>query len=123
MKALEWLRREKDRCPKGHSLDAADPERDGFQDDLHLKSRLCRLCEIAERGAEAYEKERAPGEYQVWAPAEDGWRLDLRSASEQVDDGGEREGAADEHHQRTRPAVWPGPADAEHEHPEHQHQP
>jgi hypothetical protein len=47
-----------------------DPERGGSPDALRLASRLCPMCEMSERTAEEYSKNREPGEHRVWVPTE-----------------------------------------------------
>lgn len=65
-KAVAWQQRERETHSCGVHPDVWDPDRGGDPESLSLVSRLCRACEIAERGRERYEKEREPGEYQVW---------------------------------------------------------
>lgn len=66
-KALEWQRRQAEICSGcGMHPDRTDPDRGGDPGSLELGSRLCPACEIAERQREHFQKNREPGEYQVW---------------------------------------------------------
>lgn len=68
-KALAWSARQGQRCPSGHPPEASDPAYVGELDGMALTSKLCRMCEQAERGEERYQDAREPGEFQVWRPA------------------------------------------------------
>ncbi len=68
-KALAWHRRQAEKCTGcGIHPEVTDPERGGRPDALRLTSRLCPTCEISDRTAEEYNKNREPGEYRVWVP-------------------------------------------------------
>jgi hypothetical protein len=65
--ALEWQRRENEKCGGcGIHPDVTDPERGGDPNALGLASWLCLTCEQAERQREEFQKNRAPGEHQMW---------------------------------------------------------
>lgn len=65
-KALAWQRRQRETHSCGVHPDVWDPERGGDPDGLRLKTKLCRACEIAESGAEAFQRNRMAGMYQAW---------------------------------------------------------
>lgn len=97
-----WHRQQAEKCGVcGLHPSLTDPELGGHPDALELTSVLCRTCEISERGAEDYQKDRMPGEHQVWTRQQSDSGPSAGGAAvlpPHVDGSGDREQPAHEQH-------------------------
>ena len=67
--ALAWRRREQEKCPGCHiHPEITDPEQGGDEQAFVVAKTLCPVCELRERSAEMFAKDRQPGERQVLRP-------------------------------------------------------
>lgn len=73
------MRRQRDTCPNGHQRDFWDDEEQVA--DARLVPKYCRACAITETGADAFQRNRMAGTYQVWKfdPGPDAASPDLGS--------------------------------------------
>jgi hypothetical protein len=66
-KQREWHKREQERCAGcGVHPELVDVERGGDPNALELSSTLCVTCEQLDRQRDQFQKQRLPGEHQIW---------------------------------------------------------